>query len=74
MNSVRDKEMPYPGSPDPLNPGRTNLNPDDEPGVDELPDNEGAIPLEPNDETVVDREMVDMEPGNAEMDDQPSPR
>lgn len=70
----QSEENIFPGSPDPLSPGRTDLNPDDEPGVDELPDNEGEIPLDSNDESVVEREMVDMDPDNAERDDQPNPR
>ncbi|GAB3479923.1 hypothetical protein [Azotobacter salinestris] len=75
MNSDRDKTTPYPGSPGPLSPGRTDLNPDREPGIDELPGNEGEIPLEPNDETVVEREQIDMDPDRqAELDDQPNPR
>lgn len=74
MSSDRDKKTPYPGSPGPLSPGRTSLKPNNEPGVDELPDRESEIPLEPGDETVVDREMADMDLDNAEMDDQPNPR
>jgi hypothetical protein len=65
---------PVPTSPDPLSPGRTDINPSDRPGVDELPDNEGAIPLESNDEAPVMEEMTDVDVDNAEMDDQPNPR
>ena len=69
-----DREKTYPGSPSPLSPGRTNINPDNEPGVDELPNNEGEVPLDSNDEAVVQQEMYDIDPANAEMDDQPNPR
>jgi hypothetical protein len=65
---------PLPTSPDPLSPGRTNLNPSDRPGVDELPDNEGAVPLDPNDDTPVQEEMADVDLANAEFDDAPNPR
>ena len=37
---------PIPTHPEPLSPGRTTLNPEDEPGIDELPDNEGVRPLD----------------------------
>ncbi len=60
--------------PDPLSPGRTDLNPSDKPGVDELPDNEGQIPLETNDDAPVEEEMVDVDIDNAELDHQPNPR
>jgi hypothetical protein len=63
-----------PTPPDPLSPGRTDLNPSDNPGVDELPDNEGQIPLEPNDDAPVVEEMADVDIDNAELDHQPNPR
>lgn len=65
---------PLPTSDDPLSPGRTDINPSDQPGVDELPDNEGAIPLGPYDDTPIEKEMDDIDPANAEFDDQPNPR
>ncbi|MHC8400683.1 hypothetical protein ACYZTX_14705 [Pseudomonas sp. MDT1-17] len=37
---------PIPTHPEPLSPGRTAVNPEDEPGIDELPNNEGAIPMD----------------------------
>lgn len=37
---------PIPTHPEPLSPGRTTINPEDEPGIDELPDNEGVRPLD----------------------------
>ncbi|MGH8415824.1 MAG: hypothetical protein ACRER8_00805 [Pseudomonas sp.] len=63
-----------PESTDPLSPGRTDLNPSDSPGVDELPDNEGQIPLETNDEAPLQEEMPDVDVDNAELDDSPNPR
>jgi hypothetical protein len=65
---------PMPTSPDPLSPGRTDVNPSDQPGVDELPGNEGEIPLDTDDDAPVQEEMTDVDVDNAEMDDQPNPR
>lgn len=65
---------PLPSTPDPLSPGRTDVNPSDAPGIDELPDNEGEIPLETDDEAPVQQEMTDVDVDNAEFDDQPNPR
>ena len=65
---------PVPTSPDPLSPGRTDQNPSDRPGVDELPDNEGQIPLETDDDGPVQEEMTDVDVDNAELDDSPNPR
>jgi hypothetical protein len=58
---------PVPTSPDPLSPGRTDLNPSDRPGVDELPDNEGAVPLDSEDEAGAQEEMTDVDVDNAEL-------
>ncbi|KFE56804.1 hypothetical protein [Pseudomonas syringae] len=63
-----------PTSNDPLSPGRTDVNPSDQPGVDELPNNEGEIPLDSDDDAPVEEELIDVDPDNAEMDDQPNPR
>lgn len=49
---------PIPTHPEPLSPGRTAVNPEDEPGIDELPDNEGAIPIKQDDGTDIDPERV----------------
>jgi hypothetical protein len=65
---------PVPASPDPLSPGRTDLNPSDRPGIDELPDNEGQIPLEQDDDAPLQEEMTDLDVDNAEFDDSPNPR
>ena len=65
---------PMPTAPDPLSPGRTDLDPSDQPGIDELPDNEGEIPLDTDDDAPVQEEMIDVDVDNAELDDQPNPR
>jgi hypothetical protein len=39
------QDDPLPTSPDPLSPGRTEVDPMKEEGIDELPDNEGERPL-----------------------------
>jgi hypothetical protein len=57
---------PIPTHPEPLSPGRTTINPEDEPGIDELPDNEGARPL--------DEEKVLEETDNAGHDGEMDPR
>lgn len=44
------EDDPVPASPDPLSPGRTDINPSDRPGIDELPGNEGAVPLDTDDD------------------------
>lgn len=74
LQSGRDNDEPLPASNEPLSPGRTNLNPSDQAGVDELPDNDGEVPLNTNDEAPVLEEMPDVDVANAEMDEQPNPR
>lgn len=54
-----------PTSPDPLSPGRTDLNPSDRPGVDELPHNEGQIPLKTDDDAPAQEGMTDVDVDNA---------
>ncbi|HCJ30141.1 MAG TPA: hypothetical protein DHV63_12805 [Pseudomonas sp.] len=63
--------MLIPGSAPPLSPGRTDVNPDDQAGVDELPDNELQVP---QDRTPIERETPDIDVDNAEVDDAPNPR
>lgn len=65
---------PIPTHPDPLSPGRTTVNPDDEPGIDELPDNEGAIPMDQEDNPPLDPEQVRDDTDNAERDGVINPR
>lgn len=64
---------PIPTHPEPLSPGRTAVNPEDEPGIDELPNNEGAIPLD-DDATGVDPGRVREETDNAVRDGESDPR
>ncbi|MBK5355711.1 hypothetical protein JFU37_24815 [Pseudomonas sp. TH41] len=49
---------PIPTHPEPLSPGRTAVHPKDEPGIDELPADEGADPLDEDDTTAMDPERV----------------
>lgn len=65
---------PIPTHPEPLSPGRTTVNPEDEPGIDELPNNEGAIPLDQDDGTDIDRDQIREETDNADRDDVINPR
>jgi hypothetical protein len=65
---------PMPTSPDPLSPRRTDLHPSDQPGVDELPDNEGQTPADTDQEASRQQDMPDVDIDNAELDDQPNPR
>ncbi|MFL1528729.1 hypothetical protein [Pseudomonas sp. O230] len=65
---------PIPTHPEPLSPGRTAINPEDEPGIDELPNNEGAIPLDDDDLTAMDPEHVLEETDNAVRNGQMDPR
>lgn len=67
------QDDPMPTSPDPLSPGRTEVDPMKKEGVDELPDNEGGRPLD-DQSTGLDPERVREETGNAERDNQPDPR
>jgi len=65
---------PIPTHPEPLSPGRTSVNPEDEPGIDELPDNEGVRPMDEDDVTGIDPERVREETDNAVRDGQTDPR
>jgi hypothetical protein len=65
---------PIPTHPEPLSPGRTTVNPEDEPGIDELPNNEGAIPMDQDDSTDLDPERVREETDNAVRDGEMDPR
>lgn len=72
--NASDDGITVPGSPPPLGTERTDVNPGDEAGVDELPHNEGEVPLEPNDEAPLQGEVPDIDVDNAELDDAPNPR
>lgn len=65
------EDDPMPTSPDPLSPGRTEVDPMKEEGIDELPSNEGERPL---DDIGLDPERVREETDNAVMDNQQDPR
>lgn len=65
---------PIPTHPEPLSPGRTAVNPEDEPGIDELPNNEGAIPMDEDESTTMDPERVLEETDNAVRDNEMDPR
>lgn len=65
---------PIPTHPEPLSPGRTTVNPEDEPGIDQLPDNEGAVPMDDDLSTAMDPERVLEETGNAVRDGELDPR
>lgn len=68
-----DDGLVIPGSAPPLSPGRTDVNPDDQAGVDELPGNELDIPRDRSGDPS-EREAPDIDVDNAEMDDAPDPR
>jgi hypothetical protein len=67
------QDDPLPTSPDPLSPGRTDVDPMKEEGIDELPDNEGERPLD-DDSTGLDPDRVREETDNAVMGRQQDPR
>lgn len=66
-------DSPMPGEPDPLSPGRTDVNPDREPGINDLPGNEGVRPIDQQ-QGILDPERVRQETDNAERDDVINPR
>ncbi|MCK1790527.1 hypothetical protein [Pseudomonas violetae] len=65
---------PIPTHPEPLSPGRTTINPEDQPGIDELPDNEGVRPIEEGDISEIDGDRIREETDNAERDGEINPR
>lgn len=69
-----DDGIVIPGSPPPLGSERTDVNPGDEAGVDELPHNEGETPLDTDDNAALQNELPDVDVDNAEHDDAPNPR
>lgn len=66
-----DDGLVIPGSAPPLSPSRTDVNPDDQAGVDELPGNELEFPL---DDTPIKPGTPDIDVDKAETDDAPNPR
>lgn len=69
-----DDGVLIPGSAPPLSPGRTDVNPDDQAGVDELPGNEPQAPRDRTHGTPTERGTPDIDLDKAEMDDAPNPR
>jgi len=69
-----DDDDTFPASTDPLSPGRTDLDPSEDDGVDELPDNEGDTPMDDSDEAAVQENVPDQDVADAEMDGEPNPR
>ncbi|WP_439878677.1 hypothetical protein [Pseudomonas prosekii] len=49
LQSGMGEDDPMPTSPDPLSPGRTEVDPMKKEGIDELPNNEGERPLNDDD-------------------------
>ena len=69
-----DDGVVIPGSAPPLSPGRIDVNPDDQPGVDELSGNEMQRPRDRKNGVPIEGETPDIDVDNAEMDDAPDPR
>jgi hypothetical protein len=69
-----DDGVLIPGSAPPLSPGRTDVNPDDQPGVDELPGDGLEVPRANGSDNPAERETPDIDVDKAEMDDAPNPR
>jgi hypothetical protein len=67
-----DDGVVVPGSPPPIGTGRTDVNPADEAGVDELPDDDGALDTDEHEQ--LSDEVPDIDPDNAEVDGVPNPR
>jgi hypothetical protein len=67
------QDDPMPTSPDPMSPGRTEVDPMKEEGIDELPDNEGERPLD-DDDAGLDPDRIREETDNAVMDRPQDPR
>ena len=69
-----DDGILIPGSAPPLSPGRTDVNPDDQPGVDELPGDGLEVPRVNGNDNPGERQTPDIDVDKAEMDDAPNPR
>lgn len=69
--SEQHPDSPMPGEPEPLSPGRTGLDPDDEPGVDELPDSDVE---RPGADDAIEAPPIDGDLDQAETDQAPNPR
>ncbi|MFR0675019.1 hypothetical protein ACLUUI_12200 [Enterobacterales bacterium AW_CKDN230030176-1A_HGKHYDSX7] len=64
---------PLPGSNDPLSPGRVDVHPSRDAGVEQLPDDDDRRPID-GDDAPLDPRPTDEETDNAEFDGQPDPR
>lgn len=73
MTTDKPTPEPYPGHPQPPGRGRVDVNPSDEPGIDELPDNEGERPRD-REEWENPEDMPDTDPDQAERDGVINPR
>lgn len=60
------------GSPPPVGTGRTDVDLGNEAGVDELPDDGGALDSQEHER--LSDQLPDIDPDNAEADDAPNPR
>lgn len=65
---------PHPDTPRTPESRTHPRNPEDEPGIDELPENEGVRPLDEDDSTAMDPERVREETDNAVRDGEIDPR
>ncbi|GEM_PF-3409261 len=74
MAQADDDGVRIPGSPPPVGTGRTDVNPEDEAGVDELPDNDGKTPVIRQNPAVPGEQVPDIDPDQAERDGVPNPR
>ena len=68
-----DDGIVIPGSARPLGTERTDVNPNDEAGIDELPNNDADTPQD-HDTNGLMEGVPDIDPDNAERDDAPDPR
>ena len=73
-SAASDDGVVVPGSPPPLGNERTDVNPSDEAGVDELPDNNGVTPQDSGDNAWESGTVPDIDLDNAERDGVPDPR
>ncbi|WP_417790921.1 hypothetical protein [Stutzerimonas xanthomarina] len=67
-------DVVIPGSPPPLGSERTDVSPGNEPGVDELPNNDGTTPRSHAKRGGEMNNVPDIDPDSAELDDAPNPR
>lgn len=73
LNDIADGNQFPPEITAPLSPGRTDLTPSDKAGIDELPNNEVDPPSDES-TNLYENGVPDIDPDNAEMDEQLNPR